>query len=167
MARARHALGEIAIGRRDVSTAQHQFVRALELYRHLRADHGAGKALGFLGDIAHAGGDRDAARAYYRESLGALRDTGDISRSIRPLLGLALLAAEAGKADRALRLVTAIGHLCAATGVPNTVRPDEISLLRAMVQRLSGADELAATWPEGEPATLEAVVDYALASDVA
>jgi predicted ATPase len=167
MARARHALGEIAIGRGDVSTAQHQFVRALELYRHLRADHGAGKALGFLGDIAHAGGDRDAARAYYRESLGALRDTGDISRCIRPLLGLALLAAEAGKADRALRLVTAIAHLCAAAGVPNTVRPDEISLLRAMVPRLSGADELAATWPEGEPATLEAVVDYALASDVA
>jgi DNA-binding CsgD family transcriptional regulator/tetratricopeptide (TPR) repeat protein len=116
-------LGNIAVGRGDIDTAEDRFLAALERQRatghapgtsHPYANH----PLAGLGDVARARGDHAAALRWYQEGLVCARRFGDVRATAYALGGVAGTLAAAGRWEEAARLFGAAEAYHAANHVP-------------------------------------------------
>ncbi len=116
-----------------------------------------------LGDVAAEQGDRDAARAWYVESLQISRELGETARIPRILESLAVIAALDGDAGRALRLAGAASTLRDEIGVGLTpAQHARIDGALGAVQWGLGEEARTAAWQAGRAMSLEEAVQYAL-----
>jgi tetratricopeptide (TPR) repeat protein len=144
-------------------TARACFERALVLYRS--ADNGLAVAsvLSTLAGIEVAEGRHEDAAAGYRESLAVRR--GHLWRAEYELDGLAAVATARGEAAVAARLLGAADAVREASGaVPEPFEAAMRDRTRAAAREALGDDAFERALAEGRAMTLEAAVEYALAS---
>ncbi len=104
MALALHAMGLLALQRRDWAAAAAHLTAALALYRQVGDDWYGAQVLNNLGDVARIQGDDVQAAALYRESLALFRSQGVRSAIPSVLQNLGYLTLRTGDARRARAL---------------------------------------------------------------
>ena len=158
--------GQIALAVGDLAGAARYLEEAERRQRALGHTWGLSETLRYLGDLARARGDLDAALARYRESLALAEESGDRLFVADALDGVASVAAARGQAERAARLHGAAATLRERLGA--AVAPWERPAYErdvAAVRAALGAEAFAAAWAAGAALPLEAAVAEALADD--
>jgi predicted ATPase/class 3 adenylate cyclase/DNA-binding XRE family transcriptional regulator len=105
-ARARLALGRLALWQGDSSAATPWLEQALVLGQSVGDHHTTANALNSLGVIARDQGDLERARACFEESLALMRAVGDLGASATVLIYLGNLAVYPGDLERAAAAFT-------------------------------------------------------------
>ena len=108
--------GEAALAGGDLAGAARYLEEAERRQRAQSFAWGLSETLRYLGDLARARGDLDAALGCYRESLALAGERGDPRLTAAALDGVAGLAAARGQAERAARLLRGGGGAARATG---------------------------------------------------
>jgi non-specific serine/threonine protein kinase len=155
-------LADVALSAGDVARAERLADEALALQGDLGYAWGAAHSLFTLAAVARSRGDATRATALYQASLSQAWDQRDLRLMVRPLDGLAILAAEGGQADLAARLFGAAARLHELLGTPldPTLRPHHDRAVATARTRL-GDDGFAAARAAGRALPLAAVVDEA------
>ena len=125
--------GRIALAAGDLAGAARYLEEAARRQRELGFAWGLSRTLRWLGDLARARGDLDAALGRYRESLELAQESGDQLRAADALDGVAGVAAARGQAERAARLLRGGGGAARAA--------------RRGGRRRGSARPASATWP--------------------
>ena len=156
-------LGQMAYSDADHDSARALLEESLDVFREVGYKPGIAESLERLALVTCSQGDHAAAQALQAESLElslTLDDPHGVAGSIE---GFARLAAIAGQAERAVRLLGAAESLrehVGATLPPSRHREREQDLDAARSE-LQGAEGTAA-WDEGRTMTLQQAVAYAL-----
>ncbi len=158
--------GEAALAGGDLAGAARYLEEAERRQRALGFAWGLSETLRYLGDLARARGDLDAALGRYRESLALAGERGDPRLAAAALDGVAGVAAARGQAERAARLYGAAAALrehLGATVVPweHPARERDLAAARAALEPAA----FEAAWAAGAALPLEAAVAEALADD--
>ena len=127
---------------------------------------GLGTALANLGATARARGEPSWAEAYFREALGTQREIGELEGIVYTLNGLAGVALDRGRTERAARLLGAAAALADATGV--VVEPidrEQVEQDTAAARDRLGEGAFAAAWEAGRALALGAALAEAVAAD--
>jgi tetratricopeptide (TPR) repeat protein len=146
-----------------IAEARPLFERAVALQREIGDPHMLANFLSNLGDAARDLGDSDAAMRCYEESLVMSRELGERWLITYLLEDVAMLAALEGRAQQALRLVTAASRIRDEIGAP---LPPESQ--RKLDERLEPArrslppGQLDAARESGSALTLEQAIEEAL-----
>lgn len=130
MARYYDESGDLKVDLGDLSGARICFERALALHEYAGADRYALIALGGLGDVALALGDRPVARARYEEAVAKMRaaPVRNMYSMGNFLAGLADIYTESGEADKAMSAIRESRLLLEATGLEWA--PDDYDAMR-------------------------------------
>ncbi len=152
-------LADVAVRRGDHARATRLAEEALALQRERGFAWGAAHSLFTLAVVARNRGDATRAAVLYRQSLSQAWDQRDQRLLVRPLDGLAILAAEGSQAEAAARLFGAAARLHELLGAPldPTLWPHYDRAVASARTRL-GDDGYAAAWAAGGALPLAAVV---------
>jgi non-specific serine/threonine protein kinase len=178
MAGALGQLGHAAWHRQELASARALLAEALALLQEL--EHGqpgqGGQAswnpflsrthvLWTLGTVARDQGDYAAARASYAQAMAAAQEQGSAFHVAVLLDSFASLAAAAGQAERAARLLGAAEAVRQASDVAlaPVYRQDFYDAIVATVQAALDGETLAAAWAEGRAMSWEQASAYGLA----
>ena len=158
--------GEAALAGGDLAGAARYLEEAERRQRAQSFAWGLSETLRYLGDLARARGDLDAALGCYRESLALAGERGDPLWAADALDGVAGVAAARGQAERAARLFGAAAALREQLGaavVPweHPARERDLAAARAALEPAA----FEAAWAAGAALPLEAAVAEALADD--
>jgi predicted ATPase/class 3 adenylate cyclase len=145
----------------DHAQARALWEESLELFRELGDERKIVENIISLGYVASREGRRDEAEALLHDGLEYAGAQVDKELAIWCLRPLAELAASAGEAERAVRLIGAIEALQEETG--HAAHPDERRMNEQSRKALSSAD-FAAALLAGREMTFEQAVAYALES---
>lgn len=102
-----NGLAEVVADQGDYAAARELLQESLQLQYAVNNLYGVGAALNSLGQVAWAEGDSTTAGRYWRESLTLQREMGDKGGMLTSIEGLAVLAAQVGQPERAVRLFAA------------------------------------------------------------
>jgi predicted ATPase/class 3 adenylate cyclase len=156
-------IGSIALQQGDLETADRCHAEGLELFRQIGGKYGVGYVLGGQGDLAYLRGDYERARALYTEAIGLFQSVGAQREMTTALCQFAILAAEQGQAEHAVRLFGAAERARAEAGV--ALSPTDLPFyergLAAARARLAPA-VFDALWAEGRSLSLDQAVACAL-----
>jgi DNA-binding CsgD family transcriptional regulator len=156
--------GHIALAVGDLTGAARHLEEAERRQRALGFAWGLSRTLCYLGDLARARADLDAALDRYRESLDLARKSGILLRVADALDGVAAVAAARGDAERGARLygtAAALREQLGAAVLPRELPARERDL--AVVEAALSPDAFAGAWTAGTVLPLEAVIAEALA----
>jgi tetratricopeptide (TPR) repeat protein len=156
-------LAQIASMLGNAEHAHHFELESLALKRELGDLQGIANSLANLGENALRENDYDQARSYFDESLSILRKLGrrfTIAELFQSYLELARLE---GQLERSLRLIGAIRNLHRSLGAQTRSENQEkhARILNEARTNL-GAAKLEQIVSEGENASLETMIGYAL-----
>ena len=155
--------GQTALAVGDLAGAARHLEEAERRQRALGFAWGLSRTLCYLGDLARARDDLDAALGHYRESLQLAQKSGVLLRAANALDGVAGVAAARGDAERAVRLYGAAAALREQLGaavVPWELPGRERDL--AVAQAALGPAAFAGAWAAGAALPLEVTVAEAL-----
>ena len=162
-----HHLGLLVLeSERDLDRARTLNEEALPLLSGLGNRRMEGVVLLALGRVAHARGDLAVAYTLATRALTAHHDLGDVGHQPLMLCVIAAIDADAGRAERAVRLASAAAVANQALGTrtwPVVLRERDAWLERARVT--IGAEQYARSWAEGAALTLAQAVACALNQD--
>ena len=143
-------LADVAVRRGDHARATRLAEEALALQRERGFAWGAAHSLFTLAVVARNRGDATRAAVLYRQSLSQAWDQRDPRLLVRPLDGLAILAAEGSQAEAAARLFGAAARLHELLGHRSTPRSGRTTTARSPPRGRGSATT--ATPPPGQPA---------------
>jgi non-specific serine/threonine protein kinase len=125
--------------------------RALRLEREAGYTEGVILALGDLGNLARDQGDDARALALYREALALGRGHPGTRVVIEVIEAVGIMAAAAGQAERAARLLSAASAQRDRLGLRYAVREDQVAMEHAVdaTRAALGEHAFAATWATG------------------
>ena len=162
------ALTLAALDAYDYEGALDYAAEAYAAYRALGDVQGTVVALAALGMVSLTAGDPEQAQAYLAENLELLRGMGHKMGIAYCLLGMAGVAGERARPDRAARLWGAAEALREAIGMHLTpfdrshYRYEErLAAARALIEE----DAWARVWAEGRAMSPEEAIEYALAEE--
>jgi predicted ATPase/class 3 adenylate cyclase len=115
--RATLALGQVLVALGDVETAEPLARDALAIGRQLGAPLDIHLSLHYLGDCALDRGNGDDAATWYRQSMTAALDYGDVASAAVEMEGLAMALAAQGRHEPAIRLGAAAAARMEALGL--------------------------------------------------
>jgi predicted ATPase/class 3 adenylate cyclase len=162
--RAKLGLLQVLVAIGDVATVKQLGPEAVALSQALGDRWSEHFAHHFLGDCAVIEGDVAEAERRYRLSLAAAWETGDQVESCYELQGMAMAAAGAGKAERALRLASAAAANTRKLGV-DAIPPFWTALVDrhvALARAQAGDEPADAAWIAGARLSLQEAVTEAL-----
>jgi DNA-binding SARP family transcriptional activator/predicted ATPase len=107
-----HVLGSLALVDGSVDDALDRLAHCVEEFRALSEVSFLGMMLSFLGYAHRTNGDRDQARACFVEALRMGTESGASPVMASALPGIAMLYADAGRAQRAQALVAVVEQCC-------------------------------------------------------
>ncbi|MCC6174426.1 MAG: hypothetical protein IT305_03890 [Chloroflexi bacterium] len=150
----------------DLDSAGSLFEQSLALGRADGDIHTIQWTLRYLGILARQRGDVEHAGAQYREALTLAREFGDHSCMMYELAGLAYLAVDLDKAERAARLLAAVGRQHEVTGSALVAAFGAAGFEEsvATVRALLGDADFDVAWSEGRAMNLDEAVSFALES---
>jgi non-specific serine/threonine protein kinase len=156
--------GEATLAGGDLAGAARYLEEAARRQRVQSFAWGLSETLRYLGDLARARGDLDAALGCYRESVALAGERGDPRLTAAALDGVAGVAAVRGQAERAARLFGAAAALrehLGATVVPweHPARERDLAAVRAVLEPAT----CEAAWAAGATLPLETAAAEALA----
>jgi tetratricopeptide (TPR) repeat protein len=156
-------LTSVARARGDAAGARSLLDQQLALDRALGDRMSIGAVLGELAELDLKSPRLDAAtaRAYFRQALLALRDSGDV-RHVATLWGVAALASETGDPARALRLAGAADALTAAAGLAPSVAALRLAQIEEVARQTLSPSKHAVAWASGQAMTLDEAVACAM-----
>lgn len=157
-------LGDVARVEGELPAAAPFYQESLALWRELGVYTAPlAHALGGLGDVALAAGDKARAHACFVESLTTAQAAGALGQIARALEGLGRLAAAQGRPDRAARLGGAAETVREQAG-PARPRDLEAHLVYLLPpDRVPlGAERHRTAWAAGQVMTLEQAIALAL-----
>jgi predicted ATPase len=159
-------LGDIARDRGDLSEAESLYRQSHASFVQQGDPWSAGGLSIDLGMLALAGGDVAKATTFFRSAMEAHQQLGGHKRGVaRTLEGLALAAAKAGDAKRAITLAGAAGALRNAISAPLT--PAEQREVTGGLEQARASltpAERTRVWNEGWSMPMEDAVEYATAT---
>ncbi len=159
-------LGNVVIQLGDYAAAQRLFEEGLVLNREFGDQWSAAANLHGLGTTALLQEDYAAARTLYGECLVIMREMGDKSSVLSCLNGFASLAVKEPRAERAVRLISAVSALREAIGASSQQNTHEEEELEMTIARdLLGEKAFTAAWDAGSAMTLEEAIQYALVEE--
>lgn len=162
------SLARIALQEGDYERTTALGRESLALNRELEDRWGIAQSLMAMGFAELALGDHEGAAASFEEALRLLRTRGDQIGVSFSLLGLAGVASEQLKPERAARLWGAAEALRETVGL--RFSPSDRSHLNyenrlTAARSLLGDEAFAAAWTEGRATSLEEAIEYALAAE--
>ena len=160
--RAKLGLLQVLVAIGDVVTVKHLGPEAVEVSQALGDRWSEHFAHHFLGDCAVMEGDVAEAERRYRLSLDAAWETGDQVESCYELQGMAMAAAGAGDAERALRLASAAAANLGKLGV-DAIPPFWTALVDrhvALARAQLGDENADAAWSLGSTLSLSDAVTF-------
>jgi len=98
------ALTEVAVARANLDSAEELMRRALELAHAIGDEPAAGAIIAYLASLDHRRGDDFAATEHLRHALETIRCTNDARQAAAGLEVAAVIAADRGMAEPAVRL---------------------------------------------------------------
>jgi predicted ATPase/DNA-binding CsgD family transcriptional regulator len=155
-------LGQVALGRNDIATAELYLAEARRRHRLLGVGWGQSYIARCQGDLALAKGDLQAALAAYRESLESARDRGELPFVAEALAGIAGVFVAQGLHERASRLLAAAASLRQQMGALGGLGRAEHERAEAAAQTALPPEAFAAAWAAGTAVPLEQMVIEAL-----
>jgi predicted ATPase/DNA-binding SARP family transcriptional activator len=161
-----YAIGNLAqiaamLGNTDQSHALE--LESLGLKRELGDLQGIANSLANLGQSAMNDLNYDQARSYFDESLSILRTLGRRFTIAELLQSYVELAYREGQIERSVRLIGAIRHLHRSIGAqPRLDIEQKIERILTEAQIQLGSPKLEQAQSEGENASLETMIGYAL-----
>ncbi|MCC7024067.1 MAG: hypothetical protein IT338_14685 [Thermomicrobiales bacterium] len=158
-----HNLAQVARLEHEGAVAAARLGEALTMARELGDEAIVSSGLTALGHVLLDLGEASRADAAFRESLALSDRRGNAGDAIDALEGFARLGAEQGEAERAARLFGAAAALREAVGTPSS--PSDTAYFApamAALQRVLGADRLAAIVAEGRKLSRREAVATAL-----
>jgi len=168
-----HLLNFLALAALDADDFEQADVvagRSLELYRELGDVQGIAISLTALGMTKLGAGEPERARGFFEESLRVLRRMGDKIGIAYCLLGLAGVAGEQLRPDRAVRLWGAAEALREATGMDLSAfdrthfrYEERLATARSLMEE----ETWQAAWSEGRSMSPEEAIEYALSEEEA
>ena len=164
--RAKLGLLQVLVAIGDVATVKQLGPEAVAVSQALGDRWSEHFAHHFLGDCAVIEGDVAEAERRYRLSLDAAWETGDQVESCYELQGMAMAAAGAGDAERALRLASAAAANLGKLGV-DAIPPFWTALVDrhvALARAQLGDEPADAAWTAGGRLSLQEAVTEALQS---
>jgi tetratricopeptide (TPR) repeat protein len=149
--------GEVAFAVGDYAEAGRLWEESVNRYHQLGLTLGSSEVESCLGHLNLRLGDFAAARAHFRSGLDQQR--GWLYWAMRPLAGLAAVAAARGQAERALCLAAAVSALGDVAALRLPV-PEQEALERASATARAALDErtAAAVWAAGRAMTLAGAI---------
>ncbi|MFN2419539.1 MAG: adenylate/guanylate cyclase domain-containing protein [Candidatus Limnocylindria bacterium] len=162
--RAQLGLLQVLVAVGDVATVKRIGLEALAMSQALGDRWSEHFAHHFLGDCAVIEGDVPEAERRYRLSLVAAWETGDQVETCYELQGMAMAAAGAGNATRALRLASAAEAKIGKLGVEG-IPPFWVALVDrhvATARAQLGDEQADEAWAAGSELSLREAVDEAL-----
>jgi DNA-binding CsgD family transcriptional regulator len=173
MAGALGQLGHALWHQQEFPSARARLTEALALLQELEHDPALWNpfmsithVLWSLGNVARDQGDQAAAHAFYAEGMAAAQEQGSAFHVSVLLDGFASLAAAAGQAAQAARLLGAAEAVREASEVSlaPVYHRDFYDAFLATVHASLDAGTLAAAWAAGRAMPLEAAIEEALAT---
>jgi tetratricopeptide (TPR) repeat protein len=164
-AQAIEILGVIAARRNDHDLARRYFLQSLHLYEEIGAPFNALLEKSNLAHLERQLGNDARALEYYRETIVAFRDIGQVGAVAHQLECFGFIALAAGKQERALTLFAAADRLRAKSATPMT--PDEQRYFSEHLGRVRQDIDpvrFSSLWSEGATMTVEQAIRLALGS---
>jgi tetratricopeptide (TPR) repeat protein/predicted Ser/Thr protein kinase len=126
-------LGEAARASENHGEAMRFYDQALAEYREIGYQHGIANTLASMGFTALQLGQKDTAREHFMNALRIGIRVGSVTPALEALIGLAMLLAQAGDAETAMRYLGVVrNHPGHSSEVEQTARP-LVALLREAV----------------------------------
>jgi predicted ATPase/DNA-binding CsgD family transcriptional regulator len=162
-AHVRNALGQIMYRQfGDLNRADAHFTEALHQFRELGDAFGAGLAIANRGRIARDRGDYEQAAAMYAEALALHWDNGDRGHTARCLNGLGIVAALAGRPERAAHLCGAAEAMRESIGAPVPRFRGQHEHAMGLARDTLGEQAFAVAWAAGRSLSIVDAVSEAL-----
>ena len=156
-------LGRVALDEREYARAHALLQESLGIRRTLGDRPGTAGCLNELGEVARAAQDYALARSLYEESLAISRRLDAPWAIVDSLGGLAAIAKEADRADRAARILGAIARLREEKHIPESDSDDSLDANPVEeVRSTLGGSAFEAAWREGRAMNQEGAIQYAL-----
>ena len=153
----------MTLNRDDDTRAAEHFAESLPYFEALGDRWGMGLALSNLGRSIVRQGDDARAAVLFRQALGIAWELGDRWATAHALEDVGCLAARAGRAVAAARLLGAADALRAADGIQlSPLHRTGHAVAIAAVQAALGETDFAAAWAAGQALPVEAAVAAAL-----
>jgi tetratricopeptide (TPR) repeat protein len=153
--------GEVARAQGDYETAESYYRRTQELFEQADAKGDQARLVHTFGYIAQHKGHLRQARALFLQSLDDFRELGNHRGIAECLAGLAGLAAEQGKYEWAVPLLSAAeSQLKAFGGAWWPADRVEIERARERMQSALG-DQFQTLWVQGQSMPVEKAITYA------
>ena len=157
-------LGEAMLNLGDRVQAQSLIEESFRIFRDLDSTYGIALCLYDSGLLAGLEGDNEHAAIFFEQGLTLAPTTGPIWYRAGVLMGLAGVAAAAGKARRAARLLGAADtQLEAGASYWNAAESRYIERAVASAVAQMGEDAFEEAYADGRAMTFEQAADYALA----
>jgi non-specific serine/threonine protein kinase len=157
-----NALGQITYRHPGgLDRADAYFAAALQQFRELEDAFGAGLALANRGRVARDRGDYRQAAVMLTEALTLHWDDGDRGRTARCLNGLGIIAALAGRSERAARLCGAAEALRETIGAPVPRFRGQHERAMGLARAALGEQAFAAAWAAGRQLSPQDAVNEA------
>jgi len=155
--------GQTAVCLDDRVRAKPFFEQGFSLFRESGNKHGIAMGLYYSGLLAQYEGDNEQAKIFFEQALPLARQAGPIWSRANALMGLAGVAAAAGQARRAARLLGAADAQLEA-GASYWDAAESLYIGRAITSAVAqlGEAAFAAARAEGRAMTFEQAADYAL-----
>jgi tetratricopeptide (TPR) repeat protein len=164
IANALYTLGRVSIDERDYAGAHALLSESLAIRRMLDDRPGVAGCLNELGEVARARREYTLAKSLYEESLAISRRLDAPWAIVDSLGALAAIAKEAGRADRAARILGALARLREDKHIPDSDSDDALGVNPVeAARRALGEAEFGAAWREGMAMNQERAIQYALA----
>jgi non-specific serine/threonine protein kinase len=149
----------------DFAQAAALLTEALEGFRAGANPLGMAYATGILGMVRQALGDQRQATELHRESLTLHRDVADPWETAHILIQVALMTAEMGEAERAVRLLGAADALFILTGTaPVPYERDIAERAEAAARACLDPDDYSSAWQSGRELPFNQAVEEGLAA---
>jgi hypothetical protein len=162
-AQACEVLATIAVRRHDPGEARRLYTESVRIFEEIGASFNVLLQKSNLGHLERRLGNLDAALGYYRETILAFRDIGQLGAVCHQLECLGFIALEKSQPERALQLFAAANVLREKRGTPMT--PDEqlyfeeqLTILREEMDEV----KFEQAWSKGRRMTMEQAIEFAL-----
>ncbi len=155
--------GVIAAHRKDYDLARQRFQRSMAIYEEIGAPFNATLEKSNLAHLERQLGEHARALEYYRETIVAFRDIGQMGAVAHQLECFGFIALAQGQHERALALFAAAGRIREKSATPMT--PDEQRYFDEQLGKLRQALDavrFGSIWSEGAALTTEQAIQLAL-----
>jgi predicted ATPase/class 3 adenylate cyclase len=164
-AQACEVLATIAVRRNDPNEARRLYGESVRIFEEIGASFNVLLQKSNLGHLERRLGNLETAFEYYRETILAFRDIGQLGAVCHQLECLGFIALETSQPERALQLFAAANGLREKRGTPMT--PDEqlyfeeqLTILREEMDEM----KFEQAWSKGRRMTMEQAIEFALES---